>query len=105
MRRADGAVYPFVAEALNGEPRQPAPGPYAVTMFFTIGLLITAVPANWLLMKRPLDGREPVDGADYWKAPVSWHLAGSAGRSDLVHGWCGEFSGIGRAPCGTGSVV
>jgi glucose uptake protein len=74
-----GCFYPFVAKALNGEPGQLAPGPYAVTMFFTIGLLITAVPANGLLMKRPLDGREPVDGADYWKAPFTWHVAGTLG--------------------------
>ncbi len=86
-----GCFYPFVAKALNGEPRQPAPGPYAVTMFFTIGLLITAVPANWLLMKRPLDGREPVDGADYWKAPVSWHLAGTLGGAIWCTGGVANF--------------
>ena len=58
-----GCFYPFVAHALNGEPGSAAPGPYAVTMFFMIGVLISAVPANWLLMKKPLDGKEPVDGA------------------------------------------
>ncbi len=54
-----GCFYPFVARALNGEPGQPAPGPYAITLFFTIGLLISTVPANLLLMKKPLDGKGP----------------------------------------------
>jgi len=74
-----GCFYPFVERALNGTPGESAPGPYAVTLFFTIGLLISTVPANWLLMNKPLDGRVPVVGGDYWKAPLSWHLAGTLG--------------------------
>jgi glucose uptake protein len=86
-----GCFYPFVARALNGQPGRPAPGPYAVTMFFTIGLLITTVPANWLLMKKPLDGKEPVDGADYWKAPFGWHLAGTLGGAIWCTGGVANF--------------
>ncbi len=86
-----GCFYPFVAKALNGEQGQPAPGPYAVTMFFTIGLLISTIPANWLLMKKPLDGREPVDGADYWKAPFGWHLAGTLGGAIWCTGGVANF--------------
>jgi glucose uptake protein len=33
-----GCFYPFVARALNGEPGMAAPGPYAVTLFFMIGV-------------------------------------------------------------------
>src|SRR5580693_6464301 len=86
-----GCFYPFVARALNGEPGQTAPGPYAVTLFFTIGLLISTVPANWLLMKKPLDGREPVNGGDYWKAPFRWHLAGTLGGAIWCTGGVANF--------------
>ncbi len=86
-----GCFYPFVAHALNGEPGQHAPGPYAVTLFFTIGLLISTVPANWLLMKKPLDGREPVDGADYGRAPFGWHMAGVLGGAIWCTGGVANF--------------
>jgi len=86
-----GCFYPFVAKALNGEPGSQAPGPYAVTMFFTIGLLISTIPANWLLMKKPLDGKEPVAGAEYWKAPVGWHLAGTLGGAIWCTGGVANF--------------
>ena len=86
-----GCFYPFVAKALTGDPGHPAPGPYAVTLFFTIGLLISTIPANWLLMKKPLDGKEPVDGADYWKAPFGWHLAGTLGGAIWCTGGVANF--------------
>jgi len=79
-----GCFYPFVAKALNGLPDAPSPGPYAVAVFFAIGLLISNVPANWLLMIKPLDGKPRVDGADYFKAPMGWHLAGIFGGAI----WC-----------------
>ncbi|MGA7341289.1 MAG: AcrB/AcrD/AcrF family protein [Terracidiphilus sp.] len=79
-----GCFYPFVARALSGVPGQPAPGPYAVSVFFVVGLLISTVPANWLLMVKPLDGKPRVDGADYGRAPLGWHLAGILGGAI----WC-----------------
>ena len=86
-----GCFYPFVAHALNGEPGKAAPGPYAVTLFFTIGLLLSTAPANLLLMKKPLDGKEPVNGADYWKAPLGWHLAGTLGGAIWCTGGVANF--------------
>ncbi len=79
-----GCFYPFVAKALNGVPGAPSPGPYAVSVFFAIGLLISNIPANWLLMIKPLDGKPRVDGADYFRAPIGWHLAGIFGGAI----WC-----------------
>jgi glucose uptake protein len=79
-----GCFYPFVAKSLNGVPGAPSPGPYAVSVFFAIGLLISNVPANWLLMLKPLDGKPHVDGADYFRAPFGWHLAGILGGAI----WC-----------------
>src|SRR3974390_419535 len=43
-----GCFYPFVARALAGTPEHPSPGPYAVSLFFAVGLLISTVPANLL---------------------------------------------------------
>ncbi len=91
-----GCFYPFVARALQGEqgmagPGMAAPGPYAVTAFFMIGVAISAFPANWLLMKKPLDGKAPVDGSGYWRAPFRWHLAGALGGAIWCTGGVANF--------------
>lgn len=79
-----GCFYPFVARALAGTSDNPSPGPYAVSFFFAIGLLISTVPANLLLMAKPLDGKPPVEGSGYWSAPLGWHIAGALGGAI----WC-----------------
>ncbi len=79
-----GCFYPFVARALGGVPGRPAPGPYAISLLFILGVLVSTLPANFLLMKKPLDGKPPVDGADYRRAPMGWHLAGILGGAI----WC-----------------
>lgn len=79
-----GCFYPFVAHALNGVAGRPAPGPYVISFFFYIGLFLSTFPANLFLMKKPLDGKPPVDGADYARAPFGWHLAGILGGAI----WC-----------------
>jgi glucose uptake protein len=82
-----GSFYPLVAHAMSappGQPGVPGPGPYAVALFFAIGVLISTVPANLLLMAKPLDGKPRVDGADYWRAPLTWHMAGVGGGAI----WC-----------------
>jgi glucose uptake protein len=71
--------YPLVASALHGMPGQPAPGPYAIAYFFALGVLISTVPANLLLMAKPLDGKPPVSRSGYMDAPLGWHLAGILG--------------------------
>jgi glucose uptake protein len=74
-----GCFYPLVTRALKGTPGTTAPGPYAVSLYFALGLLISTVPANLLLMKKPLDGKPRVVGGDFWIAPLGWHLAGTLG--------------------------
>jgi glucose uptake protein len=86
-----GCFYPFVAHALTSSPGQPAPGPYAVSVFFALGLLLTTIPANWLLMRHPLDGKAPVASHDYWQAPLSWHLAGVLGGAIWSTGGVANF--------------
>ena len=80
-----GSFYPLVARAIligivfPGALAPAGPNPYAVALFFSIGILLSTIPANWLLMKKPLDGKPPVDGADYGRAPMGWHIAGLLG--------------------------
>ena len=76
-----GSFYPLVAHAMRGAE---SPGPYAVALFFAIGVLVSTIPANLFLMKKPLDGKPPVNGADYWRAPFNWHAAGVLGGAI----WC-----------------
>jgi len=77
-----GSFYPLVAHAMTGDPRMPGiptPGPYAVAFFFAIGVIVSTIPANLALMAHPLDGKPPVDGADYGRASMGWHIAGILG--------------------------
>jgi glucose uptake protein len=76
-----GGWYPIATHDLG---RGVGPGPYAIAFFFAIGVLISTVPANLLLMAKPLDGKPPVDGSGYWRAPFGWHLAGLFGGAI----WC-----------------
>jgi glucose uptake protein len=78
-----GCWYPLATHDL-GTVAKPGPGPYAIALFFAIGVLLSTVPANLLLMAKPLDGKPPVDGAGYWRAPLGWHLAGAFGGAV----WC-----------------
>jgi glucose uptake protein len=76
-----GTFYPFVSKAMTEEG---APGPYAALLFFAIGVGICALPVNYLLMRFPLDGREPAAMRGYLKAPASWHFWGVVGGAI----WC-----------------
>ena len=78
-----GCWYPITTHDL-GSATRPGPGPYTIALFFAIGVLLSTVPANLLLMVKPLDGKTPVSGSGYWKAPVGWHLAGLFGGAV----WC-----------------
>jgi glucose uptake protein len=79
-----GSFYPLVAHAMKGAGGVPAPGPYAISFYFAIGVLISTIPANLLLMAKPLDGKPPVAGGDYWRGSLSWHIAGVLGGAI----WC-----------------
>lgn len=71
-----GGWYPIATHGLSASS---GPGPYSIALFFAIGVLLSTIPANLLLMARPLDGKPPVDGSGYWKASFGWHLAGIFG--------------------------
>ncbi len=86
-----GTFYPLVATALRGAPGVPAVGPYAVSLFFALGVLLSTIPANLLLMARPLDGKPPVKLSGYWPAPLRWHLAGLLGGAIWATGAIANF--------------
>jgi glucose uptake protein len=76
-----GCFYPFVSRAMSGAG---APGPYATSFFFALGVGACALVANSLLMRYPLDGKTPVSIGAYAQAQRSWHLWGILGG--LI--WC-----------------
>jgi glucose uptake protein len=76
-----GTFYPFVSRAMTGEG---APGPYAISLLFACGVALCAIPFNYLLMRKPLDGKAPVSLAGYVQAKPSWHLWGIVGGAI----WC-----------------
>jgi len=76
-----GGWYPIATHDLA---TSSGPGPYAIALYFAIGVLLSTIPANLLLMAKPLDGKPPVDGSGYWRAPLAWHLAGVFGGAV----WC-----------------
>ncbi len=76
-----GTFYPFVAKAMDGGGGS---GPYAIAFFFVLGVAACALPVNYLLMRKPLDGQEPVAMTGYLSAPGIWHLWGVLGGV----AWC-----------------
>ena len=76
-----GSFYPFVSRAMSGAG---APGPYATSFFFALGVGACALVANSILMRRPLDGKAPVSMSAYTRAPGIWHVWGILGG--LI--WC-----------------
>lgn len=71
-----GTFYPFVSAAMTGPT---SVGPYAAVLFFALGVAACAIPFNFLLMRKPLDGREPAAMQDYFRAPFPFHAWGILG--------------------------
>jgi glucose uptake protein len=82
-----GLFYPLVAKSFNSP--QPL-GPYAVAVFFMLGMLASNLVINPLIMVRPVTGQNPIPLSSYLKMPVRWHLLG------LI---------LGGAVWGTGTVL
>jgi glucose uptake protein len=76
-----GSFYPFVSRSMTGVR---ASGPYAASFWFVVGVGLSSLIANTLLMRWPIDGREPVSFRAWVQARPAWHLWGIIGG--LV--WC-----------------
>jgi len=71
-----GFFYPFVAKAIKGEGHL---GPYTVMFVFALGIVISNVPLNYALMRRPITGAPPVSLRDYFTARGGLHAWGVLG--------------------------
>jgi glucose uptake protein len=76
-----GIFYPLVTKAVTGEHSL---GPYSVALFFAFGVVLCAIPVNYLFMKKPLTGTPPVNMSQYFQAKAAWHFWGVLGG--LI--WC-----------------
>jgi glucose uptake protein len=76
-----GSFYPFVSRGMSGPN---APGPYATSFYFVVGVALCAVPVNYWLMRKPLNGQEPVAMNLFVTAPARWHYWGVLGGAI----WC-----------------
>lgn len=70
-----GLFYPFIAKAIKGENHL---GPYTVAVVFALGILLSNVPANYILMRSPVSG-PPVAMSDYIHGAGIYHFWGLVG--------------------------
>jgi glucose uptake protein len=70
-----GLWAPFVTRAMT---QGNTLGPYSVSVFLTLGALLSCFVWNIYFMKRPLVG-EPVHFGDFFRGPATGHLLGLAG--------------------------
>jgi glucose uptake protein len=73
--------YRFVASSMVTSFELPESGkltPYSAIFFFSIGVLVSNLLFNYLIMKRPFEG-EPLSFKDYAKGSFSVHLTGILG--------------------------
>jgi glucose uptake protein len=76
-----GTFYPLVSSAMDGDR---APGPYATALFFALGVALCTIPLNYFLMRKPLDGSDPITMRSYKEAKLYWHVWGGLGGAI----WC-----------------
>lgn len=73
--------YRFVASSMVTDFVNPEPGkltPYSAVFFFALGVLVSNLLFNYLIMKKPFEG-EPLSFRDYAKGTTSVHLTGILG--------------------------
>ena len=76
-----GFFYKYVANSMFADFSQPIAGklsPYTAVVFFSVGILLSNLIFNTLLMRRPFVG-EPVRYADYFAGSIKTHLVGVLG--------------------------
>jgi len=73
--------YRFVASSMASDFANPETGklaPYSAIFFFAVGVVISNLLFNYLIMKKPFEG-EPVSFGDYTRGSVGVHLTGILG--------------------------
>jgi len=71
-----GIFYPFIAKAMKGSGHL---GPYTVMFVFALGILISNLPMNYALMRRPITGAPAVSLSEYFAARGGLHVWGVLG--------------------------
>jgi glucose uptake protein len=82
-----GFFYPFIAKAIKGEGHL---GPYTVMFVFALGILLSNLPLNYTLMRRPLVGA-PVSMANYFAGAGRLHFWGILGGAIWAMGALSNF--------------
>ena len=76
-----GFFYKYVANSMFPEFNQPIPGklsPYTAVVFFALGIFLSNIVFNTLLMRRPFVGT-PLSYSDYFAGKFKTHLVGVLG--------------------------
>jgi glucose uptake protein len=92
-----GSFFPLIARAGSGEG---ALGPYAVLFVFSLGVALSAIPVNGILMKKPITNSPPVSLKDYGKTGMANHLWGVFGGAIWCTGAMASFVGAHSALVG-----
>jgi glucose uptake protein len=92
-----GSFFPLVARAGTGEGSL---GPYAVLFVFSLGVALSAIPVNGLLMKKPITNTPPVSFGDYGKTSFANHFWGVLGGMIWCTGAMASFVGAHSALVG-----
>lgn len=95
-----GSFYPLVAKAMTPKSGAVSMSPYATATLFAFGVLLSTIPANALLMWKPLDGKPAVSFKGYWDGMNRWHLAGVLGGAIWCLGAICNFLGSGAHKVG-----
>lgn len=85
-----GSFFPLVARAGTGEGGL---GPYAVLFVFSLGVALSAIPVNGILMKKPITNTPPVSFGDYGKTGFANHFWGVLGGAIWCTGAMAAFVG------------
>jgi glucose uptake protein len=92
-----GSFFPLVAHAGAGETGL---GPYALLFVFSIGVALSTILFNSILMKRPITDAPPVAFSDYGKTSLANHLWGCLGGMIWCTGAMASFVGAHSALVG-----
>jgi glucose uptake protein len=85
-----GTFYPLVTRSMSG-PGYIA-GPYTIAFLFICGAVISNIPVNLILMKKPVNGSAPLSMSEYFAARPAWHLCGILGGIIWATGGVASFT-------------
>mgnify|MGYP000969226254 CR=1 FL=1 len=88
-----GAFPPCLQKALVGPEKL---DPYAAAVMLAAGVLLCTLATNYLLMRRPIAGGEPVLMRAYFTAPITFHALGIIGGAVWAAGGVLNFIAGGK---------